>query len=191
MMAASDDTGIKVPGLAATNVDLPPWAQASGERRAHTARVCRLLDDWALALGVSADERHAWLDAGKWHDALRDAPTDRLRAIVGDDSVADHALHGHAAAILLERGGERRAEVLEAVRWHTTGCRGWRRTGKALYMADFLEPGRRFANDETRALAAHVPAEFESAYARVLDLRRERIGRKTAALPPDGEERQS
>ncbi|MGQ0764891.1 MAG: hypothetical protein ACT4OZ_04405 [Gemmatimonadota bacterium] len=183
-MAASEASGSSEPATGTAQVELPSWSIVSERRRAHIARVCRLLDSWALELGLRSAERQEWWDAGRWHDALRDAPLDQLRKIVSDDSVGEHALHGHAAARLLERDGESRTGVLEAVRWHTTGVMGWGRTGKALYMADFLEPGRAFATAETRSLAALVPAGFESTYRRVVELRRERAGRTTSIVRP-------
>src|SRR5215216_2491941 len=127
-----------------TSRELPPWAQTSGKRRAHIARVTDLLVQWAGELGVSDDEARLWRDAGLLHDSLRDAPEDELRAIVGDAEMPVGLLHGPAAAARLERDGETRPELLLAVRWHTVGYPGWGRTGRALFMADFLEPGRNF-----------------------------------------------
>ena len=59
-------------------------------------------------------------------------------------------LHGPAAAARFEREGETRQGVLDAVRYHTIGYLEWDRTGRALYMADFLEPGRSFSKREPR-----------------------------------------
>ena len=137
-------------------VELPGWAQVSDKRRAHIARVTALLDRWAVALGLEAAERQAWHDAGRWHDALRDAPEPELRRLSGDATAPVELLHGPAAARRLRDEGERRVEVLEAIEWHTLGSPGWRRAGRALYMADFLEPGRNFSRVERAFLAAHV-----------------------------------
>jgi nicotinate-nucleotide adenylyltransferase len=52
-------------------------------------------------------------------------------------------LHGRAAAVeLRQRYGERREQVLQAVRWHTTGHVDIGALGMALYCADYMEPGR-------------------------------------------------
>ena len=64
----------------AFSVELPDWAQVSGKRRGHIARVTALLVEWADRMGVAAEERTAWIDAGRFHDALKDAPDDELRA---------------------------------------------------------------------------------------------------------------
>lgn len=126
---------------------LPAWAVASPERRAHIARVVALLEQWADARGVAADERARWVRAGWLHDALRDAP------------LADEMAHGPLAADRAQREGERDAGVLDAVRYHSVGYAGWDDVGRMLYLADYLEPGRRFEADARRSLAARVPAE--------------------------------
>lgn len=109
---------------------------------------------------ISPGEYACWRDAAALHDALRDAPAAELRGIVPDPSIPVGLLHGPAAAFLLARDGETRTELLEAVRWHTVGCSSWGRTGRALYMADYLEPGRHFARADRAYLAAMVPVDF-------------------------------
>lgn len=151
---------------------LPAWACVKPKRRAHIERVVALLEQWADALAVAGDERVAWLDAGWWHDALRDADEATLRALVPDGGDIVELLHGPAAAARLEREGERRAEVLDAVRWHTVGYPQWSRVGRALYMADFLEPGRTFARADRAFLARQVPFDFDGIFRQVV---RERI----------------
>ncbi len=152
---------------------LPAWAQVSERRRSHIARVTALLERWATVMAVSADERAAWVDAGRYHDALRDAPESELRALAGDVSYEPEMLHGPAAAARLERDGEQRQDVLDAVRYHTVGYLGWTRTGHALYMADFLEPGRKFSRRDRAFLADHVPHDFEGVFRQVLRARLE------------------
>jgi len=170
-------------------LDLPAWSVASEKRRAHIARVTALIDSWASAMRLDAAERSAWHDAARWHDALRDAPDAELRAIVPGLDLPPGALHGPAAAARLARDGESRAGVLDAIRWHTVGSAAWDRTGKALYMADFLEPGRSFERERRAALAASVPADFEGAFRQVVRMRLEprvadgeRLHPQTAAL---------
>ena len=152
-------------------VVLPAWAEVTEARRGHIARVTALLDLWAVALRLPAGEAAAWHDAGLWHDALRDAADATLRALTGDATNPVKTLHGAAAAARLERGGERRADVLEAVRFHTIGHAGWARTGRALYMADFLEPGRQFARADRAFLAAQVRHDFDGVFRQVVRTR--------------------
>ena len=160
------------PTDAGNAVELPPWAIVSAKRRAHIARVTALLDRWSEAMALEPAERRAWHDAGRWHDALRDADEATLRSIVPDATLPAAVLHGPAAAAHLAADGERRADVLNAVRLHTIGSPDWARTGRALYMADFLEPGRAFAAEERAALAMRVPGDFDGVFRAVV---RERI----------------
>jgi HD superfamily phosphohydrolase YqeK len=154
-------------------VQLPSWARVSERRLAHITRVTALLDHWAIELHLSPDEAQDWHDVGRWHDALRDADESELRQWAGDVSLPLTVLHGPAAARRLESEGETRREVLEAIRWHTLGNPDWGRTGRALYMADFLEPGRPFSRAEREFLARTLPGDFDGVFRQVLHLRLE------------------
>lgn len=143
---------------------LPAWAQVTPQRRAHIARVVALLERWAAQMEIPNDEASRWMAAGLLHDALRDAPEPMLRALTGDGTRPLELLHGPAAAVRAEQEGERRKDVLDAVRFHTVGSAEWARTGRALYLADFLEPGRKFLVDERTLLANQVPRDFDAAF---------------------------
>jgi HD superfamily phosphohydrolase YqeK len=163
----------------------PVWTEASKKRRAHVERVVALLDRWAAELHVPAAEAAAWRAAGYLHDALRDAPKKLLRAMTRDKTGAAEYLHGPAAAIRARADGERREDVLDAVRFHTIGCATWKRTGKALYMADFLEPGRKFLVDERAFLADSVTRDFSATFRQVVRLRLEWSMRQGGELFPE------
>jgi len=152
----------------AASIELPGWARVSASRVRHIERVTTLLTVWATQMRVDHAEATQWVDAARWHDALRDAPEPELRSIVGDPVMHPALLHGPAAAIRLRDGGERREDVLEAIAHHTVGHAGWSRTGRALYMADYLEPGRPFAQSERAFLAAQVPHDFTGAFREVV-----------------------
>lgn len=143
----------------ADRLALPAWAVVTDRRREHIARVVALLDEWSKALGLDADTRAAWRDAGIWHDALRDAPAKSLHAPAADPTLPEGAWHGPAAAERLRAGGERREDVLSAIMWHTVGSPDWGATGRALYCADFLEPGRKFQMDERAVLAGRFASD--------------------------------
>lgn len=155
------------------SLTLPPWAVVTDRRKAHIERVVALLDEWAHAMQLSPDERAAWHDAGSWHDSLRDENEDQLRAATGDRADPVGMLHGPAAALRLQAEGEQRVEVLEAIRWHTVGNANWQRTGRALYMADFLEPGRTFMQADRAFLASMVPQAFDAVFRQVVRSRLE------------------
>lgn len=152
-------------------LELPAWAVASPARRAHIARVTELALSWGAALRIDGEEREAWRDAARWHDALRDASDAELRAIVPDLDWSAPLLHGPAAAARFAQDGERRTSVLDAIHWHTIGNAEWDRTGRMLYMADFLEPARTFDREERERLAARVTTDFEGTYREVVKRR--------------------
>lgn len=166
-------------------VELPHWAAVTDKRAAHIQRVTALLNAWAAAMRLPAAEARAFIDAGRLHDALRDAPEERLRAITADRASPPGLLHGPAAATLLEADGERRSDVLEAIRFHTVGSPSWGRVGKALYMADFLEPGRKFARADRHFLATQVPAAFDGVFRQVVRMRLEWTVREGNVIFPE------
>jgi len=164
---------------------LPTWAVASEKRRGHIARVTALLDAWSDSLTLDRAQRQAWHDVGRWHDALRDADESVLRATADDPTRPLGMLHGSAAARWLARDGELRADVLDAVRWHTTGSIAWGPLGRALYMADFLEPGRPFMQADRAFLAHLVPVQFDAVFRQVVRLRLEWALREGKGFAPE------
>ena len=128
---------------------LPSWAEASSRRREHVTRVAELLDDWARTAGLDGQERTRWRAAGVLHDALRDADPGELRGRVPPmlRDLPPFVLHGPAAAAQLWGEGVRDAAVLNAVAWHTLGHPDLDGMGRAVYAADFLEPGRDLRNE--------------------------------------------
>lgn len=186
MTAPPPDRSSSLPRSAPGGVPaLPAWTLASDKRRGHIARVTALLDAWSAAMQLDDDERQAWHDAGRWHDALRDADEDTLRRTLGEHRQPVGFLHGPAAALRLAQEGETRVDVLEAVRWHTTGQVTWSRVGQALYMADFLEPGRPFMAADRAFLAHLVPQQFDGVYRQVVRMRLEWTLREGKAFAPE------
>lgn len=149
---------------------LPSWAVVTPRRRAHIERVATLMADWAARLALPAAERRRWLQAAWLHDALRDAEPEALAAAAGDVEAGLPAdlLHGPAAARRAAMNAEADAGVLDAVRYHSVGYAHWEPVGKALYCADFLEPGRRFDREERAALADQFPADPERVFREVV-----------------------
>jgi len=165
---------------------LPEWACVTDKRRSHIARVTALLDEWSADLGLGKKEVTAWHDAGRLHDALRDAPESVLRDLAGDvPGYTLGMLHGHAAAERLRADGESREELLEAIRHHTVGSCAWGRLGRALYMADYLEPGRKFSRADRAYLAVQVPHDFDGTFRQVVRARLEWSLREGMRLYPE------
>ncbi len=168
--------------------EFPAWAQIGEKRRAHIERVTGLLVQWTQEMALARADADAWRDVGLWHDALRDAPESELRALTAGGPFADapvDVLHGPAAATRLERLGEPRDGVLLAVRYHTVGNPAWDRTGRALFMADFLEPGRGFQKADRAFLATRVPRDFDGVFRQVVRMRLEWTLREGKSLFPE------
>lgn len=149
-----------LPRLIIVAVDqLPSWAVVSPKRLEHIQRVAALLDQWGAAMALPALERERWSRAGWLHDALRDASLEELQRLVPGCDWDEELLHGPAAANRADADAKawRDPEVLLAVRWHSVGCAEWKMTGKALYCADFLDPGRKFDRPVRAALAKRFP----------------------------------
>ncbi|CAN5222496.1 hypothetical protein BH09GEM1_BH09GEM1_35970 [soil metagenome] len=167
------------------DVDLPDWACVGDKRRAHIGRVTVLLDEWAKVLKLPRTQRTDWHDAGRLHDALRDAPEALLRSLAGDlPGFSLDMLHGPAAAERLLADGETRSELIDAIRYHTVGSPSWGRLGRALYMADYLEPGRKFSRADRAYLAAQVPRDFDATFRQVVRFRLEWSLREGMQLYP-------
>lgn len=158
---------------AAAAGELPAWAVATPERRAHVTRVADLLGAWAETMGLDGSEQERWRAAGMLHDALRDERPEVLRARVpvALRGLPDALLHGPAAAERLRVEGVLDGELLRAVAYHTVGDPAFRTLGRALYAADFLEPGRSFLPEWRAELRARMPAELDAVLRRVVAAR--------------------
>ncbi|HEX5724196.1 MAG TPA: hypothetical protein VFX98_01950, partial [Longimicrobiaceae bacterium] len=75
--------------------------------------------------------------------------------------------------------GEADEELCTAVRWHTLGSPRLGRLGRALYLADFLEPGRSFEREWTEALRRRMPGELDAVLREVVEARVGHVGRGT------------
>jgi HD superfamily phosphohydrolase YqeK len=152
---------------------LPDWANATRKRRSHIERVAEVVRDWATTIGVSEHERRRWLRAVYLHDAIKDASDEDLEKLVPAEPYITALKHGPAAAVLAERFGETDEGVLDAVRYHSVGFAGWDWSGKILYMADYLEPGRKFRRKWRAGLRGFAADEPESALFEVARARME------------------
>lgn len=146
----------KRPAQASAVTDLPEWAQATKKRRAHVRRMIALLNEWADEMDVTSEERKRWHTACWLHDALRDA------------ELPDGISHGAAAAELAASHGESDRGVLSAVRYHSSGYARWDDCGKMLYLADFLEPGRKNRRKQRAQLAKRVPKDRDGVLRQIL-----------------------
>lgn len=120
-------------------------------RYAHSVRVARAADMLAQRHGI--DSRKARL-AGLLHDLARLYSAERLieectaRGLMIEDFELAHPVLLHArlgAAIAREQFEVEDGEVLSAIEKHTTAASEMSRLDCVIYLADSLEPARRFA----------------------------------------------
>lgn len=162
---------------AAARGELPAWAVAGARRREHMARVAELLGAWATALALPAADSTRWRAAGYLHDALRDERPEVLRGALpakARSDLPDAILHGPAAAERLRAAGVDDAELLEAIACHTLGGVGLGRLSRALYVADYVEPGRGYATAWHASIRERMPADLDAV---LLEVVRERVRR--------------
>jgi HD superfamily phosphohydrolase YqeK len=148
-------------------------------------RVATLLDEWAVALDLEEEERLRWRAVGWLHDALRESPPERLRGEVPPEmrDLAGAVLHGPAAAERLR--GDLDEAALDAIRYHTIGHPNLDRLGRALYLADFLEPGRDFLPEWRAGLRARMPRDMDAVLVEVLASRLRHLVEGRRPLRPE------
>lgn len=151
----------------------PVWTRASRARLEHMRRVSELLDLWADARDLADLDRARWRAAGLLHDCLRDAPLPDLRRLTPEPlrSIGGRLLHGPAAAARLREDGVDDEPLLNAIAWHTTGHPDFDELGRALYIADFVEPGRRHEPARLAVLRARMPDAADDVLREVLRAR--------------------
>jgi predicted HD superfamily hydrolase involved in NAD metabolism len=158
---------------AQTEPQLPAWAVTRADRRHHVERVAQLVTEWADAQKLAASEKRRWLQAAYLHDALRDAPAAELRNLVPAEfkDWPDLLLHGPAAAVRLRREGFDDEGILNAITFHTVGHPNLDAAGRALYLADFLEPGRNFDPIGRATWRARMPHDVNNVLREVVAAR--------------------
>ena len=144
-------------------LDLPSWAVVSTKRVEHIQRVVALIERWAAARKLDEHEASRWRRAAWYHDALKDAGRDVLNRYAPQGDWHPKLWHGPAAAAAAARHGETDQGVLDAIRYHSVGFADWDDAGKALYLADYLEPGREYDRAWRDEQAARVATDLAGA----------------------------
>ncbi|MDP4107717.1 MAG: bis(5'-nucleosyl)-tetraphosphatase (symmetrical) YqeK [Bacillota bacterium] len=133
--------------------------QLTEHRYQHTLGVMETAISLARKYGV--DEKKAEL-AAIFHDYAKFRPKDEMQQIIVSQGMANDLLeynselwHAPVGAYLAEvEAGLSDKEVLDAIRFHTSGRRGMTKLEKVVYLADYIEPGRHFPGvDEVREMA--------------------------------------
>jgi predicted HD superfamily hydrolase involved in NAD metabolism len=91
------------------------------------------------------------------HDVSKYWPTERMASIIHDKGLPSDLLlydkelwHAPVGAWVAEHEyGVKDAEVLDAIRYHTSGRRGMTKLEKIVCLADYMEPGRDFPGVDT------------------------------------------
>lgn len=166
---------------------LPEWAQVDRSRYAHMERVAALLKVWAKALGLPKEERRRWRALGFLHDVLKGASAEQLRGVVPEElrGLPGPVLHGPAAAAMLRDDGVEDDSLLMAVSYHTLGHPLLDEAGRALYAADFLEPGRNLRNRWREGLRSRMPQELEAVTKEILGARIIHLVKRGRSVQPE------
>jgi predicted HD superfamily hydrolase involved in NAD metabolism len=114
-----------------------------------------------LAKKYGANEKKAEL-AAIFHDYAKFRPKEEMQQIIMDQKMDARLLqfnselwHAPVGAFLVqEEVGIDDEEILDAIRFHTSGRVGMTLLEKIIYLADYIEPGRHFTGvEEVRELA--------------------------------------
>lgn len=114
-----------------------------------------------LAKRYGADEKKAEL-AAIFHDYAKFRSKDEMKKIVLAQGFPEDLLqfnvelwHAPVGSYLVEKeAGIIDREVLDAIRYHTSGRQGMTILEKIIYLADYMEPGRHFPGvEEVREMA--------------------------------------
>ncbi len=156
----------------------------------HSARVAEGAETLARAIGADPIRAAA---AGWGHDLYRGhsgaALLTEAEALGLPVSPLERALpvllHGPvAAARAAQDWGVRDLEVLDAIRWHTSGHPALTPLGLALFLADKTEPHKRRQDAALETIHALAPRDPRAAVAAFLDRRLERQIRSGQLIDP-------
>lgn len=157
-------------------------------RYLHTLRVVKASSELASLHGL--DIRKARL-AAFLHDCQKFRRESDLREYLSshpegrrDSNRPAEVLHGFAAAVFAEtEAGISDPEVLDAIRWHTTGTAGMCDLAKVVFLADMIEEERDFKGIE--ALRKLSGKDLDSAMLFGLDLSLSYLIRSGKYIDPD------
>ena len=159
----------------------------SDQRKDHIDGVVETAD--ILAIRYSADRTKARL-AAMSHDMYRGVKVDALNIYVKQLALPKkyvdngNLAHSKVAAEMLKRDfGISDEDVLNAVRYHTTGRPGMSTLEKVIFLADSIEPGRNYPGlEEIRKMAE---TDLDKACLMCLERTIDYINKKGYFLDPD------
>ena len=144
-------------------------ADMSPKRARHTLAVEQMAA--RLAALYCPEKEQILRVAALLHDVTKEWPTEQHVAfleangieVTALDLAAPKTLHARTAAVLIPAAysAYADAEVVSAVRWHTTGREGMSATEKIVYLADYIDDSRTFP-DCVKLRSAFWDADPES-----------------------------
>lgn len=132
----------------------------SEKRQKHVQGVVMTAEKLAKQYGCDPKKAKT---AALFHDMFRSTPVDVLNMYVRQLGLDSYCLdnanlaHGPVASVIMQRDyGITDPDLINAVKYHTTGRAGMSLLEKILYLADAIEPARDYPGvDEIRELAKH------------------------------------
>lgn len=157
---ASVEEYVRKKGLYSHPAIAPALALEKPSRREHSYRVAIMATGRARSLGISEEKA---LLAAALHDCAKYVPltSPLLQGFVPPADVPSPVLHQFTGAYLAERMfGISDKEILDAIRYHTSGRADMGKLEKLIYLSDMLESERDFPQvQELRALFYKDPDE--------------------------------
>lgn len=134
------------------------------QRLKHVGGVAYLAEKYAKKIGESADKAHI---AGLLHDVAKNMQISEYPDFAFPNTIVDEVprqvVHQFLGAYVAEKVlGISDLEVLDAIRWHTTGRPNMSKLEKIVFIADLLEPSRNYA--EVDLLRRACEKDFESGF---------------------------
>lgn len=124
------------------------------KRYEHSLRVMDVAIELSKIYGE--DKRKAAV-AGYYHDCAKIKNVDLLHSkcieyglkLTHDMKMNPQIIHGHLGALIAKADyGIEDEDILNSIRWHTTGRIGMSLLEKIVFIADYIEPGRNFPEVE-------------------------------------------
>lgn len=121
----------------------------SGSRLEHSLSTALICVELCSRFGLDEDKGRI---AGIAHDIARETPVDeKVISLLEDgylispeEKLNPVLLHGRiGASMLKQKFNLEDDDILQAVRWHTTGHPDMGKLGQILFIADYIEPGRK------------------------------------------------
>lgn len=131
----------------------------TAHRYQHTLGVMETAIELANRFGANVNKAEL---AAIFHDYAKFRPKDEMRQIIINQGMDPRLLefnselwHAPVGAYLVEmEAGINDVDILAAIRYHTTGRAGMNVLEKVVYLADYIEPGRKFLGvEEVREMA--------------------------------------